>query len=50
VDGQTGLFEARVPSKNREPGDRKVTDSVHPTFGSPFAPAFEGNAQQSEEK
>jgi hypothetical protein len=50
VDGQTGLFEARGPSKNREPGDRKVTDGSQPTFGSAFAPAFEGNAQQAEEK
>jgi hypothetical protein len=50
VDGQAALFEARVPSKNREPGDRKVTDSSQPTFGSAFSPAFDGNAQQAEEK
>jgi hypothetical protein len=50
VDGQTTLFEARVPSKNREPGDRKVTESVQPTFGSAFGPAFERNSLQTEEK
>jgi hypothetical protein len=50
VDGQTALFEARVPSKNREPGGHEVTDSLQPTFGSAFKPAFEGNARQAEEK
>ena len=50
VDGQTALFEARVPSKNRELGEREVTDSLQPTFGSAFKPAFEGDARQAEEK
>ena len=50
VDGQTALFEARVPSKNREPADHEVTDSVRPTFGSAFKPVFEGNVGQAEEK
>jgi len=50
VDGQAALFEARVPSKNRGPGDHEVTDSLQPTFGSAFKPAFEGNALQAEEK
>jgi hypothetical protein len=50
VDGQTALFEARISSKNREPGDHQVTDSLQPTFGSAFGPAFEGNARQAEEK
>jgi hypothetical protein len=50
VDGQTALFEARVPSKNRAPGDQEVTDNLQPTFGSAFKPAFEGNAHQAEEK
>ncbi len=50
VDGQTALFEARVPSKNREPGKHEVTNSSQPTFGSAFGPAFEGNALQTEEK
>jgi hypothetical protein len=50
VDGQAALFEARVPSKKREPGDHAVTDSSQPTFGSAFKPSFEGNARQAEEK
>jgi hypothetical protein len=50
VDGQAALFEARVPSKHREPGDHEVTDSLQRTFGSAFKPAFEGNALQTEEK
>jgi hypothetical protein len=50
VDGQTALFEARVPSKKREPGDHAVTDCSQPTFGSAFKPTFEGNARQGEEK
>jgi hypothetical protein len=50
VDGQAALFEARVPSKNREHGDREVTYSPQPTFGSAFGPAFEGNSLQTEEK
>ena len=50
VDGQTALFEARVSSRNREPGDHEVTKSSQPTFGSAFKPAFEGKARQVEEK
>jgi hypothetical protein len=50
VDGQAALFEARVPSKNREPVDDPVTDIPRPTFGSAFKPAFERNARQAEEK
>jgi hypothetical protein len=50
VDGQAALFEAKVSSKNREPGDNGVTYSLQPTFGSAFGPAFEGNARQGEEK
>ncbi len=50
VDGQAALFEARVPSKNREPSDHEVTDSSQPAFGSGFKPAFEENARQVEEK
>jgi hypothetical protein len=50
VDGQTALFEPRVSSRNRDPGAHEVTDSSQPTFGSAFKPAFEGNAQQAEEK
>ena len=50
VDGQTALFEARVSSRNREPGDYEVTKSSQPTFGSAFKPVFEGNARQVEEK
>jgi hypothetical protein len=50
VDGQAALFEARVPGRIRETVAAEVTDSVQPTFGSAFAPAFEGNAQQAEEK
>jgi len=49
VDGQAALFEVRVPSRNREAGEREVTDSVEPTFRSAFKPAFEGNARQAEE-
>jgi hypothetical protein len=50
VDGQTALFEARVSSGNRDPGAHEVTDSLQPTFGSAFNPAFEGNTRQAEEK
>jgi hypothetical protein len=50
VDGQAALFEAGVPSRNREAMELEVTDSVQPTFGSPFGPAFERNARQPEEK
>jgi len=50
VDGQAALFEARVPGRNREAVEQEVTDSVQPTFGSAFTPAFEGNARQIEEK
>ncbi|HUB58868.1 MAG TPA: hypothetical protein VL975_00270 [Candidatus Micrarchaeia archaeon] len=50
VDGQAALFEARIPSKKREPIGHEVTDSLQPTFGSAFKPAFEGNARQAEEK
>ena len=50
VDGQAALFGPRVSSKNRDPGDHKVTDRPQPTFGSPFRPAFEAYARQAEEK
>jgi hypothetical protein len=50
VDGQTALFEARVPSRKRGTREQEVTDSSQPTFGSAFKPTFEGNARQAEEK
>jgi hypothetical protein len=50
VDGQATLFEARVPGRNREAVEAEVTDSVQPTFGLAFKPAFEGDARQAEEE
>ena len=50
VDGQTALFEARVPGRNREGLEAGVTDGLQPTFGSAFKPAFDGNTHQAEEK
>jgi hypothetical protein len=49
VDGQAALFEARVRGRNRQAVEAGVTDSVQPTFGSAFKPAFEWNARQAEE-
>jgi hypothetical protein len=50
VDGQTGLFEPRVPSRNRETGDQEVKDSSQATFGPDFKAPFGGETQPAEEK
>ncbi len=50
VDGQSALFEARVPSRNREPGDQEVTDRIQQTFGPDFKAPFGRETQQAEEK
>ena len=47
VDGQTGLFEARVPSKNRDPGDHKVTDRLTTDFRVSFQTSFRGECRTS---
>ena len=50
VDGQAALFEARVPSRKHETAAQEVTNSLQPTFGPAFRPAFERDTQQAEEK
>jgi hypothetical protein len=50
VDGQTTLFEPRVPSRNRETGDQEVKDSSQATFGPDFKAPFGGETQPAEEK
>ncbi|MGB7846205.1 MAG: hypothetical protein WBL63_11360 [Candidatus Acidiferrum sp.] len=50
VDGQTALFEPRVPRRNRETAEPEVKDSLQATFGPDFKAAFGGETQQSEEK
>lgn len=50
VDGQTALFEARVPSGNRENREPKVKDRSQATFGSDFKAPFGEETQQAEEK
>jgi hypothetical protein len=50
VDGQTALFEPRVPTRNRETGEQGVKDRSQATFGPGFNEAFGRDAQQAEEK
>jgi hypothetical protein len=50
VDGQTALFEPRIPSRNRETCDQQVTDRLQETFGPDFKALFGGETQQAEEK
>jgi hypothetical protein len=50
VDGQTALFEPRVPSRNRETGEPEVKDRSQATFGPDFKAPFGEETQQAEEK
>ena len=50
VDGQAALFEARVPSENRENREPEVKDCSQATFGSDFKAPFGRETQQAEEK
>jgi len=50
VDGQTGFFGPRVPTRNRETGEQGVTDRLQETFGSDFKAPFGEETQQAEEK
>lgn len=50
VDGQTALFEPRVPARNRETGDQEVTDRLPATFGPDFKAPFGKETQQAEGK
>jgi hypothetical protein len=50
VDGQTALFEPRVPTRNRETGEQGVTDRLQETFGPDFKAPFGEETQQGEEK
>jgi hypothetical protein len=45
VDGQTTLFEPRVPTRNRKTGDQEVTDRLQETFGPDFKATFGGETQ-----
>jgi len=50
VDGQTALFEPRVPTRNRETGEQGVTDRLPETFGTDFNAPFGEETQKAEEK
>ncbi len=50
VDGQTALFEPRVPSRNCETRDQQVTNRSQATFGPAFKAPFGGETQQAHEK
>jgi len=50
VDGQAALFELRVPNRNREIAQPKVTNGLQATFGPDFRAPFGGETQQAEEK
>jgi hypothetical protein len=50
VDGQTALFEPRVPSRNREPRDQEVKDHLQETFDPDFKAPFGEETQQAKEK
>jgi hypothetical protein len=50
VDGQTALFEPRLPTRNRESGDQEVTDRSQETFAPDFKAPFGRETQQAEEK
>jgi hypothetical protein len=50
VDGQTALFEVRVPGRIRENREPEVTDRSQATFGPGFKAPFGGETQQAEEK